>query len=142
MVAPLLMFTLAASAAGRPADAGRELFKGAALYRTCQAEMRLMELPSLSAARQPDLIDGSYCVGFLNGFTGNLNAARNEVCPGSASMGEVVRTYVAYMDRNPKLMTEDRRVGLRLALQEAYPCPVSPEQPRLEDPATARPRVL
>ena len=96
-----------------------ELRLGSALYRTCKAEVRLMELPSLDKATGRDLIDGSYCVGYLNGFTGGLNAP---VCTQRASIGEVVRVYVAYMGRNPQLLTEDRRLGLQRALQEAFPC--------------------
>ncbi len=139
MLAPLLLLTLTAKP--RPGDANLELFKGSALYRSCQAEVRLMDLPSLSTATQPELIDGSYCVGFLNGFTGNLSAGKNGICPKGANMGAVVRAYVAYMEKNARLMDQDRRVGLKLALQEAYPCPASTE-PRLVDPATARPRDL
>ncbi len=139
MLAPLLLLTLATQ--GRSGDASLELFKGSALFHSCQAEVRLMDLRSLSAATQPDLIDGSYCVGFINGFTGNLSAGKNSICTKGASMGTVVRAYVGYMEKNPDLMDKDRRVGLRLALQEAYPCPASGEPHRI-DPATNRQRVL
>ena len=100
-----------------------------------------MDLPSLSKASQPDLIHGSYCVGFLNGFTGNLDATNHTICTNGASMGSVVRAYVAFMDKNPSLLQEDRRIGLRLALQEAYACPAA-QEPRLANPADNRSTTL
>ena len=137
--ASLLLFLLGAT--GRPGNPWREIFQGSSLYRDCQAEVRLMELPSLTKAAQPDLIDGSYCVGFVNGFTGNLGSATDAICINGASTGSVVRAYVAFMEKNPKLLQEDRRVGLRLALKQAYACPVS-SWPRLANPTDIRPKSL
>ncbi|HLI78130.1 MAG TPA: Rap1a/Tai family immunity protein [Acidobacteriaceae bacterium] len=131
LFAPLL-FALATPAAH--ADPAPDPSKGAALLRGCQAEVRLMELPSLSSAEPIDLINGAYCVGYLNGFTAGLTPATAAICTGEDSMAALVRAYVRFMERNPKLLDEDKRVGLRLALQEAYPCPagtVLPEEPRL-----------
>ncbi len=99
-----------------------------------------MDLANLSAATQPDLIDGSFCVGFVNGFVANLHSDRTTICTNSAPVGTVIRAYVTFMDKNDKLLEEDRRVGLRLAMEEAYPCPVK-DQPRGEDPSTAHTRT-
>ena len=139
MLSPLLLLVLAATNGN--SDAGRDLLKGSALLRTCQAEARLMDLPSLTRATRPDLIDGAYCVGFLNGFTGTLNSAKDSICTNGASMGAVVRSYIEFMEKNPKLLDEDRRVGVRMALQDAFPCPVS-QPSRLASPSGAQPRVL
>ncbi len=122
MLAALLLL----GSVGPTDDASRELNKGAALYRTCRAEIRLMDLPSLAVATERDLIDGSYCVGYLNGFTGTLNVP---VCTQNAPMGTVVRAYVAYMDRYPQLLDRDRRLGVQRALQDTYPCPVKGMHP-------------
>lgn len=124
---------------GRADDATREIVKGAALYKSCQAEMRLMEAKDLSQATQPDLIDGSFCVGFVNGFTGNLSGAKVGVCTDGSSMGAVVKAYVAYMEKNPRLMNEDRRIGLGLALRGAYPCPAS-EEPKVKGRSGSEPQ--
>ena len=52
-----------------PANDVRDLLKGAALYRACQAEIRLMDLSSLAAGKESDLVDGAFCAGFVKGFT-------------------------------------------------------------------------
>jgi hypothetical protein len=121
MLAPL--FLLALTGPLRPADTSPEISKGAALVRGCQAELRLMALPSFEGVTQGDLIQGAYCVGYLNGFTGGLDPAKAAICTHHDSMGSLVRAYVAYMEQNPHLLEEDKRVGLFLALQNAYPCP-------------------
>jgi hypothetical protein len=45
------------------------------------------------------------------------------ICLGGASMGTTIRVYVAYMDKNPKLMDEWMITGVGRALRENYPCP-------------------
>lgn len=98
-----------------------EAARGATLLRGCQAEERLMRLDQAQQAASPDLANGSYCVGYLNGFLAGLNPA-SAVCPYQQPMAVVVHAYVDYMERNPQLLSEDKRVGLRAALQTAFPC--------------------
>ena len=38
-------------------------------------------------------------------------------------LGTIVRVYVAYMQKTPKEMDEDKHVGLLHAIVGAYPCP-------------------
>lgn len=122
MVAPLLL--LASAFAKSPAaDAAVELSKGSALYRVCRAEMRLMDLPSITKASQSDLLNGSYCVGYLNGFVANLTT-QTDICTNSAPMSALVRAYVGFLDKNPDLLSADRRLGLGMALHDSFPCPV------------------
>ena len=118
-----LALLLAVVATPRSADDPGEMTKGAALYRVCQAEVRLMDMPTLTKATQSDLLNGSYCVGYLNGFVSNLQPATT-VCTNGIAIGELVRIYVAFMERNPVLMDKDRRLGLHHALHEALPCAV------------------
>lgn len=137
MVAPALLLALL-TAGGRP-DATREVFKGSALFHTCQAEVRLMELPSLTTAARKDLIDGTYCVGYLNGFLANLTSVQTSICTNDASMGAVVRAYVDFMTANADLLEEDRRLGVRRALQRSFPCPVDKRsQPEISSEPQAR----
>ena len=100
-----------------------QLSKGSALYRVCQAEVRLMDLPSLVSAASSDLLNGSYCVGYLNGFVANLNRS-TAICPEEVPIGALVRVYVAFMAKNPDMLEKDKRMGLNLALRESFPCPV------------------
>ena len=81
-----------------------------------------MALGALEEAPALDLINGAYCIGYLNGFTAGLPSASSPICTQADSMGNLVRAYVRYMDRNAQLLEEDKRVGLRLALEDAYPC--------------------
>ena len=81
-----------------------------------------MALNSLDDAPQIDLINGAYCIGYLNGFTASLPSTPPSICTHDESMGAMVRVYVSYMERNPALLEEDKRFGLRMALEDAYPC--------------------
>lgn len=82
-----------------------------------------MALNSLENAAQIDLINGAYCLGYLNGFIANLPSTPASICTHADTVGALVRTYVDYMERNPPLLEADKRVGLRMALEDAYPCP-------------------
>ena len=121
MLAPALLFALAAV---RPSpDALTELSKGSALYRVCQAEVRVMDQGSVRDGDGSDILNGSYCVGYMNGYMGNLHRD-DAVCTGGAPVGLVVRAYVLFMDKNPNLLGEERQTGVNLALRDAFPCPV------------------
>ncbi len=125
MLLPTLLLGLAGAGSFPAVDAVAELSKlarGAALYRVCQAEVRLMDLPSLVSADSSDLLNGSYCVGYLNGFVANLDRSA-AICPQEAPIGALIRTYVGFMDKNPNMLEKDKRLGLNLALRGAYPCP-------------------
>lgn len=80
-----------------------------------------MDLPSVAKASQSDLLNGSYCVGYLNGFVANLTH-QTAICTDNAPMSALVRAYVEFLDKNQDLLTEDRRLGLGLALKNAFPC--------------------
>ena len=119
LVLPLLV------ALARPhltGDTASDPAKGGALLRGCQAEVRLMALPSLDDALPLDLINGAYCIGYLNGYLAAMPPRSASICTNQDSMGALVQAYVSFMERNPGLQDEDKRVGLRLALQQTYPC--------------------
>ena len=124
MLAPSLLFLLAGT--HLPADAAPDPAKGASLLHECQAELRLIHLPSLDQAPAIDLIDGAYCVGYLNGFLSGLTRA--SICTKQESMGDLVTAYVSYMESHPDLHDQDKRTGLRLALESAYPCPATEQR--------------
>lgn len=136
MFAFLLLAFLASP--GPTADSGQDITRGAALLRGCQAELRLMQPGVLPAAAQGDLVNGAYCVGYLNGFISNLSAPHGTICLENQPMGSLVGAYVGFMEQNPRLLEEEKRVGLRLALESAFPCPttanaVSGNQPLRRD---------
>ena len=119
----LSVLLLAALATNIGDTAGPDTTKGASLVRGCQAEVRLMQFTSLEDAPQLDLINGAYCIGYLNGFLAGLPTTPGSICTHGDSMGAMTRAYVSYMEHNPQLLDQDKRVGLRLALEQAYPCP-------------------
>ncbi len=121
MLALLFLATLAGAA--KAPDTPQDTAKGAALLRGCQAELRITQPDALQTAGQPDLIDGTYCVGYVTGFVANLAQRGPTVCAENLPMVQLVRAYVAYMERNPRLLDDDKRVGLRLALESSFPCP-------------------
>lgn len=123
----LLPFLLALVPAPATADAGGDVAKGAALLHGCQAELRLSQPEALQHAEQGDLVNGAYCVGYVNGFLANLGEPRGTICTHEQPLVEVLRSYVDFMAQNPGLLERDKRVGLRLALEHAYPCPAAVE---------------
>lgn len=124
---PFLLMLLT-SHHGAPGDLVPEAARGATLLRGCQAEVRLMQLDAIRQANSPDLVNGSYCIGYLNGFLAGL-APASSICTHEQPMAAVVHAYVDYMEHNPQLLDEDKRVGLRLALQSAFPCATSRPAP-------------
>lgn len=57
----------------------------------------------------------------------------SSICLGDASEGTMIRVYVAYMDRNPKLMDELMILGVVSSLHDSYPChkaTLSPQTPK------------
>ena len=123
---PALSLFLLLTATHVIADAAPDPSKGSSLLHGCRAEVRLMNLPRLDQAHSVDLIDGAYCSGYLTGFLAGLSPA--SVCSDQESMGALFNTYVHYMEIHPELEDQDKRIGLRLALGNAYPCPATEQR--------------
>ena len=94
---------------------------GARLYRACQASIRMAD-----AGAQASLVDaarGNLCVGYLSGYQDALDAAKARgLCVPNVTTEAIIRVYVAYMDKHPKLLESDMATGVHGALFEAYPC--------------------
>ena len=119
---PLPLLLLAALLPAVP-DVSVTTTKGASLLQGCQAELRLTASDALASPAEGDLVSGSYCIGYVNGFIANLPDDRASICTREQPMMALVQVYVRFMEQNPKLLGEDKRVGLRLALEDAFPCP-------------------
>jgi hypothetical protein len=104
MLTPLLIL-----ASYLPANDSR----GSALYGNCKASIRSSET---SIPNRDDDINGMNCLEYITGFTDAFTISEN------TSRGTLVRIYVAYMDKYPKLLDEDRGIGVWGALASAYPC--------------------
>lgn len=62
------------------------------------------------------------CIGYVGGFADAARSVRN-FCPTIETKdGTLVRVYIAYMDKNPKLLDSLESRTLMEALSDAYPC--------------------
>lgn len=97
---------------------------GSFLYHDCQAAVRIMDAPSDTSGGVDDLQNAEFCEGYFNAF-GDINELiPSSICIDDATLGTVIRVYVTYMEKNPKLMDDLMIVGVMRALKDAYPCHV------------------
>lgn len=67
------------------------------------------------------------CVVYLSGFAESL-ITTNQLCTQKTpSIESIVRMYVAYMDKHPKMFAEERAEGVLNAFRDAYPCSGKPK---------------
>jgi hypothetical protein len=118
MFAPIFMLALAFQASPKP-DASN----GAYLVHACQSAIREMDHPNDDSAK---VYEAAICMFYIQGFMDGEDAAGKGACWMNASYENVVKAYVAYMEKHPKMMEMDKRVGLVLALGNAFPCPAKP----------------
>ncbi len=96
--------------------------KGSHLFGSCQSAVRMMDNPSAQQTKT-EMPGSTYCLGYVGGYIDGLNRLKDAVCVRDATLNTIVRVYVAYMQKNPKLMDEGKALGLLLALTDAYACP-------------------
>lgn len=116
MLLPILAFAMAAQVPSN-LDPGNQ---GSALFHDCRTAIRLMD-GQTATATESDFLDGASCTSYIDGYTDGL--ADGIVCTHGASLGVLARVYVAYMQKNPKLLDEHKSRGVLLALRESYACP-------------------
>jgi Rap1a immunity proteins len=100
-----------------------DLANGAALYSQCKAYVALVD--KTRSIDSDAMLDAGTCLGYISGFTDVVATGSSTVCLKPVTTATLVRVYIAYMDKNPKLFDESRKVTLALALTDAYPCPVT-----------------
>jgi len=91
---------------------------GSGLYAACKAWVAFID----KTAQERNPSEEMFCIGYVSGFSDS--ATGEHFCASDATMGTIVRVYLAYMDKNPKMFDLPRGIGLELALRESYPCPV------------------
>ena len=122
MLIPMLAFAMIAAPAG-PYAVGT----GGHLYKSCKVLVRLWD-----GEAQTDTSAITECSTYVSGFIDGHNftsaptkageAAKPVFCRDGASMGAMIRVYLNYMDKNPKLFDAPEMVGLAFSLMDAYPC--------------------
>jgi hypothetical protein len=83
--------------------------------------VRMMDDPA-SQQTKTEMPSSTYCLGYIGGYIDGTNRLGEYVCVRSATLNTVVRVYVAFMQRNPKLMDEAKSLGVLLALKDSYSC--------------------
>jgi hypothetical protein len=117
MLIPLLALGLS-FAFQTPTDSN--LNKGTSLFASCKAHIRVMDKTYKNL--DDDYAESQYCLGYVEGFTTGDIYGGGSLCFKEATAGTLVRVYVAYMERHPKLLDEDKYVGLADALIDSYRC--------------------
>lgn len=92
---------------------------GSALYAQCQETLRVFDNPRDMST---DLRSATSCSAYIDGFVDGLSFGKPLFCAKEASVATMARIYVAYMQKNPKLLDHYKSEGLMLALADAYPC--------------------
>jgi len=101
-----------------------DLTTGTRLYHSCQSASRFAGDTSLGPTAE-DISRVSECIAYISGVVDAMHLDNAPLfCTGNATVGTTVKVYVAYMDKNPKLLDERRIIGLAGALMDSYPCPV------------------
>ncbi len=94
------------------------------LYHACQDAIRFVDAPNSDKPGRTD-----YCFGYFEGYTNVLSAHTSSLCIGRARIGTLIRVYLAYMDKNPKLLDDPKLIGVTYALKESYSCPTKTDGP-------------
>jgi hypothetical protein len=114
MLAPLLALAFAVQT---PVS---DTMSGTSLFSDCQAWVRFNDKDSKDNL---DFGKSQYCNGYIEGFTtGVIFGGSTGPCFESATVGTLIRVYIAYMERHPALLDKPKYDGLSDALTEAYPC--------------------
>jgi hypothetical protein len=94
------------------------------LYHACQDAVRYVDAPNSDRPGRTD-----YCFGYFEGYTNVLSANSSSLCIGQARIGTLIRVYLAYMDKNPKLLDDPKLISVTYALKESYSCPTKTDGP-------------
>jgi hypothetical protein len=111
--------------------------RGSELLRICRY-VTMPEARDDHNAIASDYRAAAGCTSYISGFTDGTSesdSTRKPYCVTHATTRELVRVYVIFMQENPQWLDYHMSVGLTLALEDAYPCPVAdPNQSPEEDP--------
>jgi hypothetical protein len=78
-------------------------------------------MDSANGGESADLDLAAHCLDYVEGFLDGFMGPK-AVCLNGTSNGTLVRVYVLYMQKNPKLLDDYRSVGLSRSVVDAYPC--------------------
>jgi hypothetical protein len=119
MITPLLAlaFLQTAQAARQPAAAS-SLF----LTHACQISVQLHEARTPAPNEEAMRFDIA-CVSYIQGFA-DAAALTQGLCVKNVRVGTLAKEYIAYMERHPELLNQDRALSLAASVRENHPCSV------------------
>lgn len=104
---------------------------GSELVYQCKAYVRMISGPQSAN----DIAEGRQCLGYVDGFVDGVNSefgvwvvgnhkdwTASELCIPPGTLDTWIKVYLAFMEKNPKYLDEDKGTSLRMALHDAYPC--------------------
>jgi Rap1a immunity proteins len=106
----------------RPETFGQpDMSKGAALCHACQTAIQVHDPPAVASS--DDHYFAGTCDIYVSGFV-DAGLMSHSFCSTGVSLGTMIKTFVAYIGRNPQFLDQHNALGLAAALRDAYPCPV------------------
>ena len=116
MLASALLLVLAVQA---PADP--DFRQGTWLFSACKGAVRWMDAAEGSKPEN-DLSNFNNCSSYIYGFFDAEQLFNNCTIPEGVTMETFIRVYVLYMEQHPKLLDDNRYLGLQKALLNTYAC--------------------
>lgn len=103
--------------------------KGTSLYHACKTYASLRDTNG-SSGGYLEFGEAGACQGYVDGFMNSYlwwhSQIGNDFCFDRDTTYEgIIRVYVLYMDKHPKLLDAPKYVGFMRAMQENYPCPTA-----------------
>jgi hypothetical protein len=94
------------------------------LFHACQDAIRVTDSPGPTPLGRAD-----YCFGYFEGYTNVISFSNSKICLGKATIGTLIRVYLAYIEKNPKDLDYPNVIGVTSALAESYSCVASDKKP-------------
>jgi hypothetical protein len=113
MILPLLI--LAAQVPTAPRGTVPPPGSGSELMVQCVATLGI----ALGAGSGDTVAKGALCMSYVEGFADD---AKSDVCLPPQPVMPVIHSYLQFMKDNPKYYEMPKAVGLRAAIDAAYPC--------------------
>lgn len=124
----VLLACLAVAATASAQEPPYQQGSGSELVYQCTAYVKMNsgEVQSVD-----DVGPGSQCFGYVDGFMDGVHSASPMIsdnwratgfCLAGSTMDTMIKVYLAFMEKNPKYLDQDKGASLRAALHDAYPC--------------------
>jgi hypothetical protein len=114
MIAPLI--ALALLQAGRQPNPATNPF----LIHACQVSVQLHETHTPAPNDEATRLDIA-CVSYIQGFA-DAAALTQGLCVKNVRIGTLTKEYLAYMERHPEMLGQQKALSLAASIRENHPC--------------------